>query len=189
MPHVRAVSNSEVIMRDNNNRRRNDRDNQPESDIKDRLVTINRSTKTTKGGRTFTFTGIVVVGDEKGKVGHGAGRSREVVTAIQKGIEDAKKKMVEVPVINGTVPHAQEAVFAGARVLIKPATPGTGVIAGGAMRAVLESAGIKDVLAKSLGSSNTQNVVKATFKALTMMRSASDVADLRGISVHRVFNG
>jgi small subunit ribosomal protein S5 len=94
-----------------------------------------------------------------------------------------------VPVINGTVPHAQEAVYAGARVLVKPATPGTGVIAGGAMRAVLESAGIKDVLAKSLGSSNTQNVVKATFKALTMMRSASDVADLRGISVHRVFNG
>ena len=181
--------NSDFEMRDNNNRRRNDRDNQPESDIKDRLVTINRSTKTTKGGHTFTFTGIVVVGDEKGKVGHGSGRSREVVTAIQKGIEDAKKNMVEVPVINGTVPHAQEAVYAGARVLVKPATPGTGVIAGGAMRAVLESAGIKDVLAKSLGSSNTQNVVKATFKALTMMRSASDVADLRGISVHRVFNG
>jgi len=181
MPHVKADSNSDFEMRDNNNRRRNDRDNQPESDIKDRLVTINRSTKTTKGGRTFTFTGIVVVGDEKGKVGHGAGRSREVVTAIQKGIEDAKKNMVEVP--------AQEAVYAGARVLVKPATPGTGVIAGGAMRAVLESAGIKDVLAKSLGSSNTQNVVKATFKALTMMRSASDVADLRGISVHRVFNG
>ena len=188
MPHAKADSNSDFEMRDNNNRRRNDRDNQPESDIKDRLVTINRSTKTTKGGRTFTFTGIVVVGDEKGKVGHGAGRSREVVTAIQKGIEDAKKNMVEVPVINGTVPHAQEAVYAGARVLVKPATPGTGVIAGGAMRAVL-SAGIKDVLAKSLGSSNTQNVVKATFKALTMMRSASDVADLRGISVHRVFNG
>ena len=108
-------------MRDNNNRRRDDRNNQPESDIKDRLVTINRSTKTTKGGRTFTFTGIVVVGDEKGKVGHGSGRSREVVTAIQKGIEDAKKNMVDVPVINGTVPHAQEAVFAGARVLVKPA--------------------------------------------------------------------
>ena len=189
MPLVKAASISEVIMRDNNNRRRDDRNNQPESDIKDRLVTINRSTKTTKGGRTFTFTGIVVVGDEKGKVGHGSGRSREVVTAIQKGIEDAKKNMVEVPVINGTVPHAQEAVFAGARVLVKPASPGTGVIAGGAMRAVLESAGIKDVLAKSLGSSNTQNVVKATFKALTMMRSASDVAELRGISVNRVFNG
>ena len=156
MPHAKADSNSDFEMRDNNNRRRNDRDNQPESDIKDRLVTINRSTKTTKGGRTFTFTGIVVVGDEKGKVGHGAGRSREVVTAIQKGIEDAKKNMVEVPVINGTVPHAQEAVYAGARVLVKPATPGTGVIAGGAMRAVLESAGIKDVLAKSLGSSNTR---------------------------------
>ena len=117
MPLAKAASNSEAIMRDNNNRRRDDRNNQPESDIKDRLVTINRSTKTTKGGRTFTFTGIVVVGDEKGKVGHGSGRSREVVTAIQKGIEDAKKNMVEVPVINGTVPHAQEAVFAGARVL------------------------------------------------------------------------
>jgi small subunit ribosomal protein S5 len=173
----------------NDRNKRQDRNQQPESDIKDRLVTINRVTKTTKGGRTFSFRAVVVVGDEKGKVGHGSGKSREVVTAIQKGIEDAKKQMVTIPIVNGTVPHTQEAVYSGARVLIKPASPGTGVIAGGAMRAVLESAGIKDVLAKSLGSSNTHNVVKATFLALTKMRNAADVADLRGISVHRVLNG
>jgi small subunit ribosomal protein S5 len=169
---------------------RKGRDNQQQSrtgdpDLKERLVGINRVAKTTKGGRTFSM----VVGDEKGRVGHGLGKSREVATAIQKGIEDAKKNMIEVPLVNGTIPHAQEMKFAGAHVMIRPASPGTGVIAGGAMRAVLESAGIKDVLAKSLGSSNPHNVVKATFNALQELRSAKDVAQLRGISVDKVFNG
>ena len=149
-------------------------------DLKDRLVGINRVAKTTKGGRTFSFSAIVVVGDEKGKVGHGLGKSREVATAIQKGIEDGKKEMINVPLVMK---------YAGAHVLIRPASPGTGVIAGGAMRAVLESAGIKDVLAKSLGSSNPHNVVKATFNALKELRSASDIAQLRGIPVTKVFNG
>ena len=158
-------------------------------DLKDRLVGINRVAKTNKGGRTFSFSAIVVVGDEKGKVGHGLGKSREVATAIQKGIEDGKKDMIHVPLVNGTIPHEQEMKYAGAHILIRPASAGTGVIAGGAMRAVLESAGITDVLAKSLGSSNPHNVVKATFNALKALRSAEDVARLRGISVTKVFNG
>lgn len=158
-------------------------------DLKERLVGINRVAKTTKGGRTFSFSSIMVVGDEKGRVGHGLGKSREVATAIQKGIEDAKKNMIDVPLVNGTIPHSQEMKYAGAHILIRPASPGTGVIAGGAMRAVLESAGIKDVLGKSLGSSNPHNVVKATFNALQELRSAQDIAHLRGISVQKVFNG
>ena len=158
-------------------------------DLKERLVGINRVAKTTKGGRTFSFSAIMVVGDEKGKVGHGLGKSREVATSIQKGIDDAKKNMISVPLVKGTIPHEQEMHYAGAHVMIRPASPGTGVIAGGAMRAVLESAGIKDVLAKSLGSSNPHNVVKATFNALKELRSAEEVAQLRGISVSKVFNG
>jgi small subunit ribosomal protein S5 len=158
-------------------------------DLKERLVGINRVAKTTKGGRTFSFSAIMVVGDEKGKVGHGLGKSREVATSIQKGIDDAKKNMIAVPLVKGTIPHEQEMRYAGAHVMIRPASPGTGVIAGGAMRAVLESAGITDVLAKSLGSSNPHNVVKATFNALKALRSAEDVAQLRGISVSKVFNG
>ena len=122
-------------------------------------------------------------------VGHGMGKSREVATAIQKGIENAKKDMITVPVINGTIPHRQEMKFAGAHVLIRPASAGTGVIAGGAMRAVLESAGIKNVLAKSLGSSNPANVVKATFNALAALRDANTVAQTRGISITKVFQG
>lgn len=158
-------------------------------DLKERLVGINRVAKTTKGGRTFSFGATMVVGDEKGKVGHGLGKSREVATAIQKGIENAKKEMISVPVINGTIPHRQEMKYAGAHVLIRPASPGTGVIAGGAMRAVLESAGIKNVLAKSLGSSNQANVVKATFNALKALRDANEIAQTRGISVTKVFQG
>jgi len=158
-------------------------------DLKERLVGINRVAKTTKGGRTFSFSAIVVVGDEKGKIGHGLGKSREVATAIQKGIDSGKKDMITVPVINGTIPHRQEAKLAGAHVLIRPASAGTGVIAGGAMRAVLESAGITDVLAKSLGSSNPTNVVKATFNALSMLRDAKTIANARGISVNKVFQG
>jgi small subunit ribosomal protein S5 len=158
-------------------------------DLKERLVGINRVAKTTKGGRTFSFSAIVVVGNENGKVGHGLGKSREVATAIQKGIEIGKKDMITVPVINGTIPHRQEMKYAGAHVLIRPASPGTGVIAGGAMRAVLESAGIKNVLAKSLGSSNPHNVVKATFNALKELRDAKTIANIRGISMSKVFQG
>ncbi len=158
-------------------------------DLKERLVGINRVAKTTKGGRTFSFSAIVVVGNENGKVGHGLGKSREVATAIQKGIEIGKKDMITVPIINGTIPHRQEMKYAGAHILIRPASPGTGVIAGGAMRAVLESAGIKNVLAKSLGSSNPHNVVKATFNALKELRDAKTIANIRGISMSKVFQG
>ena len=158
-------------------------------ELKDKLVNINRVTKVTKGGRTFSFSAIVVVGNENGVVGQGLGKAKEVATAIQKGIDDAKKNLIKVPVINGTVPHAQYGKYAGARVYLKPAAGGTGVIAGGAMRAVLESVGIKDVLAKSQGSSNPHNVVKATVEALSQMRDAYMIAETRGVSVNKVFNG
>jgi small subunit ribosomal protein S5 len=153
------------------------------------VVSINRVAKVTKGGRTFSFTALVVVGDGHGIVGHGLGKSGEVIDAINKGIEDAKKNLIKVPVINGTVPHDQHGKFGGGRVFLKPAAHGTGVIAGGAMRAVLESAGVTDVLAKSKGSSNPHNVVKATFDALTSMRDPHTVAQMRGLSLKKVFNG
>jgi small subunit ribosomal protein S5 len=158
-------------------------------DLKDRLVAIQRVTKVTKGGRHFSFAAIVVVGDENGIVGYGLGKAGEVTTAIAKGVEDAKKNLVKVPVYKGTIPHEQESKFGGAQVFIKPAAPGTGVKAGGAMRAVLESAGIHDVLAKSKGSSNPHNLVKATVTALLELRDAYTVAQLRGISIKKVFNG
>lgn len=158
-------------------------------ELKDRVVGIQRVTKVTKGGRTFSFSAIVVVGDENGVVGHGLGKAKEVTEAISKGVEDAKKNLIRVPVINDTIPHAEEVKYSGAHVFIKPAAPGTGVIAGGAMRAVLESVGVKNVLAKSKGSSNPHNVVKATFAALAEMRDAYDVAEARGVSVNKVFNG
>lgn len=157
--------------------------------LTEKVVNINRVAKVTKGGRTFSFTALVVVGDGNGTVGHGLGKSGEVIEAINKGIEDAKKNLIKVNVINGTVPHEQLGKYGGGRVLLRPASSGTGVIAGGAMRAVLESAGVTDVLAKSKGSSNPHNVVKATFKALMSMRDAISVAQLRGISVKQVFNG
>jgi len=157
--------------------------------LTEKVVNINRVAKVTKGGRTFSFTALVVVGDGNGTVGHGLGKSGEVIEAINKGIEDAKKNLIKVNVINGTVPHEQLGKYGGGRVLLRPASSGTGVIAGGAMRAVLESAGVTDVIAKSKGSSNPHNVVKATFKALTSMRDAISVAQLRGISVKQVFNG
>lgn len=160
-----------------------------EIELKDRLVAVNRVTKVTKGGRTFGFSAIVVVGNENGVVGHGLGKAKEVTEAIAKGIDDAKKNLIRVPVHKGTVPHDQLGKFSGARVYLKPAAHGTGVIAGGAMRAVLESVGITDVLAKSLGSSNPHNVVKATLHALSELRDAKEVAEMRGISVGRVFNG
>lgn len=158
-------------------------------DLKDRLVAINRVTKVTKGGRTFSFSAIVVVGDEKGIVGYGLGKANEVTTAIAKGVEDAKKNLVKIPIYNGTIPHEQLAKFGGARVFIKPASHGTGVKAGGAMRAVLESVGITDVLAKSKGSSNPHNLVKATMQALLELRDAQKVAEHRGVTLEKVFNG
>ena len=160
-----------------------------ETELKDKLVAINRVTKVTKGGRTFSFSAIVVVGDENGIVGHGLGKAKEVTEAITKGIDDAKKNLIRVPILKGTVPHAQKGKFGGAQVLLKPATPGTGVIAGGAMRAVLESVGVHNVLAKSQCSSNPHNVIKATMDALTQMRDAVTVAKQRGISLDKVFNG
>jgi len=158
-------------------------------ELKDKLVSVQRVTKVTKGGRTFSFSAIVVVGNEKGVVGYGLGKAKEVTDAITKGIEDAKKNLIKVPILHGTVPHEQFAKFGGAQVFLKPAAHGTGVIAGGAMRAVLESVGVTDVLAKSKGSSNPHNVVKATVEALLSMRDAVTVAQQRGVSLDKVFNG
>ena len=158
-------------------------------ELKDRLVAINRVTKVTKGGRTFTFAAIVVVGNEDGIIGWGLGKAGEVTTAIEKGVEAAKKNLVKIPIHKGTIPHEQVAKFGGAEVLLRPASAGTGVKAGGAMRAVLESVGVKDVLAKSKGSSNPHNLVKATIAALNEMRSPFMVAQNRGISVEKVFKG
>jgi small subunit ribosomal protein S5 len=160
-----------------------------EIELKDKLVGIQRVTKVTKGGRHFSFSAIVVVGNENGIVGYGLGKANEVTEAISKGIDDAKKNLIKVPIVNGTVPHQQEAKYGGAQVFVKPASHGTGVIAGGAMRAVLESVGVHDVLAKSKGSSNPHNVVKATIKALESMRDAYTVAKHRGVDLNVVFNG
>lgn len=158
-------------------------------DLKDRLVAINRTTKVTKGGRTFTFAAIVVVGDGKGVIGYGLGKAGEVTAAIAKGVEAAKKNLISVPVLKGTIPHETAARYGGANVLLRPASKGTGVVAGGAMRAVLESVGIEDVLAKSKGSSNPHNLVKATIEALSNVRDARTIAQLRGIPVEKVFRG
>lgn len=158
-------------------------------EFKDRLVSIQRVTKVTKGGRTFSFSAIVVVGNENGVVGYGLGKAKEVTSAIAKGIDDAKKNLIKVPILKGTLPHEQNGKYSGARVFLKPASAGTGVIAGGAMRAVLESVGVKDVLAKSKGSSNPHSVVKATINALVQLRDPQTIAQLRGVELERVFNG
>ena len=158
-------------------------------ELKDRLVAINRVTKVTKGGCAFSFAAIVVVGNEDGVIGWGLGKANEVTAAIAKGVETAKKNLIRVPVHKGTIPHEQVAKFGGSRVFLKPASTGTGVKAGGAMRAVLESVGVTDVLAKSKGSSNPHNLVKATIAALAELRSPAQVAQNRGISVDKVFNG
>ncbi|MDG1528057.1 MAG: 30S ribosomal protein S5 [Polaribacter sp.] len=158
-------------------------------DLVDKLVGVQRVTKVTKGGRAFGFSAIVVVGDGNGVVGHGLGKSKDVASAIAKAIEDAKKNLVRIPILNGTLPHEQKGKFGGAKVFLKPASNGTGVIAGGAVRAVLESVGVHDVLSKSQGSSNPHNVVKATLDALLQLRSAVTIAKQRGISLEKVFNG
>ena len=169
-------------------------------ELKDRLVSIQRVTKVTKGGRTFSFSAIVVVGNENGVVGYGLGKASEVTSAIAKGVEDAKKNLVKIPVINGTIPHKQEMRFGGSLMVrcllrekdengLKLRLKNLRIIAGGAMRAVLESVGVKNVLAKSKGSSNPHNLVKATIAALCELRDAHSVAQLRGISMNQVFNG
>lgn len=157
--------------------------------LKEKVVAINRVAKVVKGGRRFSFSAIVVVGDGNGVVGYGLGKANEVTDAIQKGIDDAKKNLVRVPMYKTTVPHPLHGKYSGGFVFLKPAAPGTGIIAGGAMRAVLESAGIKDILAKSKGSSNPHNVVKATVAALVNMKDPAEIAKQRGISLQKVFNG
>ena len=158
-------------------------------ELHDRLVAINRVTKVTKGGRAFSFAAIVVVGNGDGVIGWGLGKANEVTAAIAKGVEAAKKNLIKVPVHKGTIPHEVVAKFGGSRIFLKPASEGTGVKAGGAMRAVLESVGITDVLAKSKGSSNPHNLVKATIEALGELRSPAQVAQNRGIAVEKVFTG
>lgn len=158
-------------------------------ELTDRLVALNRVVKVTKGGRTFTFAAIVVVGDGKGVLGYGLGKAGEVSAAIAKGVEMAKKHLIRIPILNGTIPHEQKAKYGGAKVLLRPASPGTGVVAGGAMRAVLESVGVKDVLAKAQGSTNPHNLVKATVEALTQLRDPLTIAETRNISIEKVFRG
>ena len=158
-------------------------------DLKDRLVGVQRVTKVTKGGRAFGFSAIVVVGDENGVVGQGLGKSKEVSEAISKAIEDAKKNLIRIPIDKGTLPHEQKGKYGGAKVFLKPASEGTGVIAGGAVRAVLDAVGVHNVLSKSQGSSNPHNVVKATFDALLRLRNPQRIAQQRGISLDKVFNG
>lgn len=167
----------------------NNRVKPAETELKEKLVNLNRVAKVTKGGRTFSFAAIVVVGNGEGTVGHGLGKARDVSESIAKAVDDAKKNLIKVPILKGTIPHEQKGKYGAGKVLIKPAADGTGVIAGGAMRAVLEIAGVQNVLAKSMGSSNPHNVVKATIDALQKLRSPADVARMRGISLEKLFEG
>jgi len=160
-----------------------------EAELKEKLVNLARVAKVTKGGRTFSFSALVVVGDGNGTVGHGLGKARDVSESIQKAVDDAKKNLVKVVLHKATVPHEQKGKYGAGKVLIKPAADGTGVIAGGAMRAVLEMAGIHNVLAKSQGSSNPHNVVKATIDALSKMRSAAQISMDRNVPVSKVYEG
>lgn len=158
-------------------------------DLEEKAIKVRRVVRVLKGGRRFSFSATVVVGNKKGVVGYGLGKSLETADAIAKGVFQAKKNLIKVPLINDTIPHQVEARHDGALVLLKPASPGTGVIAGGAMRSVLEMAGVKNVLAKSKGSSSVNNVVIATFKAFQMLRDPYMIAEHRGISLEKVFNG
>jgi len=158
-------------------------------ELVEKVVSIQRVTKVTKGGRTFSFSAIVVVGNQDGVVGYGLGKGKEVTLAITKATDNAKKQLVRIPIIKGTIPHEQYGKYGGAKVYIRPASSGTGVIAGGAMRSIIESVGIKDILAKSKGSTNPHNLVKATLEALVNLRDANEIANLRGISLNKVLNG
>ncbi len=173
----------------NKERGNDDRLKPAEMELKEKMVTLNRVAKVTKGGRTFSFAAIVVVGDGKGTVGHGLGKARDVSEAISKAVDDAKKNLVKFPIYKGTIPHEQKGKYGAGKVLIKPASDGTGVIAGGAMRAVLEIGGVQNVLAKSQGGSNPHNVIKATIDALSKLRNPVDVAKQRNISIEKLFNG
>mgnify|MGYP002403467596 CR=1 FL=1 len=159
-----------------------------ELELKEKMVHIARVAKVVKGGRRFSFSAVTVVGDGKGHVGIGLGKANEVTDSIKKSVDDAKKNVISVPISKGTIPHAIIGKYGAAKVLLKPASPGTGIIAGGGVRAVLESAGIQDVLTKLLGSSNPHNVVKATIKALVSLTDAKSVADRRGISLSELFS-
>lgn len=161
---------------------------QEKQELKEKVVNVNRVTKVVKGGRTFRFSVLVVVGNENGKVGVGTGKSAEVPEAIKKATEEAKKNLVEISLVNGTLPHELTVNFGSSKVILKPAVEGTGVIAGGAVRPVLELAGVKNVTAKTLGSRNSRNVVYATMKALKSMRTPEEVARLRGKTVKEILN-
>ncbi len=170
-------------------RNKQDRIKPAEIELKEKLVNLNRVAKVTKGGRTFSFAAVVVVGDENGTVGHGLGKARDVSEAISKAVDDAKKNLIKVPIFNGTIPHEQKGKYGAGKVLIKPASDGTGLIAGGAMRAVLEICGVQNVLCKSQGSSNPHNVIKATIDALSKLRSPQRIARQRNISIQKLFEG
>lgn len=168
---------------------KNNRVKPAETELKEKLVNLNRVAKVTKGGRTFSFSAVVVVGDGNGTVGHGLGKARDVSECISKAVDDAKKHLVEFPIVNGTIPHEQKGKYGAGKVLIKPASDGTGLIAGGAMRAVLEIGGLHNVLAKSQGSSNPHNVIKATIDALQKLRDPKEVARERGITLEKLYQG